>query len=754
MIIYYLFLLVILLLFGLFNLIWRVREDAIIFLHLSFSCRVASKWIILLVAGLGLMAGAFFSPGILGIARNGIFYPEVFVYSEILVVFTAMMISDVILLNILKEIEFPTSSIVMILFELFGSSVAVSLVKIRSMRKSVGELIQFINADKIIQILMGILISVIVAFILGAVIQFLVRFLFTFKYGKTRQTFVPIFGALMISTVIWFILIKGWEESALSWIGEDTINVMQWVKHHIWLAFGISTTVWSVLLWLLKKLFSTDILNIIILIGTFMLTLSFSANEMVSFAGVPMAAIQSFEAWVTSGTATAGNFRMDFLNEDVIIPFYFLIAIGLFMAGAVIARKKEIGDPETALNPARQNEGDEHLKSVLLARSVTRNAIAFNRNLKNVFPKFISHTIDKRFEKISGETVSDQQVFTSDKIRVSVNLFVSTMLIALATSMKLPVSTVYVVFMVMLGSSLADRAWGRESAVFRISNIFYVIGSWFLIAIIAFTVSAFFAWTIIVGGVYVCSGLILIAAFFIIRSLIIFRRHSKKPAEDEDLINDKDEIEKRIEKCNKQVVQTIISTNKIFSFTLDSFLMEDRPHMHQTIQLNNELNKKTRKQKNKIIQTIYSMKRLDVDSSYFYIQVFDYQREIAHSLNLLIEPLSEHLENQHRLFPDSQTNEVRLLVSEMDAFFNFALHIVKEEKFEAIDEWVMLKTNLSERLSDIEKSQINRIKNKEVNVRNSMLFFKALTEIKNLLGHSVSMIKSYRDFVLVSRKSG
>jgi hypothetical protein len=752
MIIYYLFLLVILLLFGLINLIRRVKDDAVIYLQPSFSSVAAPRWFVLLVACAGLVAGIFFSPGMLGIARNGIFYPEVFTFSEIMVVFTAMIISDVILLNIFRETEFPVSSVIMFLFGLFGSSLAVSLVKIRAMRKSVGVLIQFINADKIIQILMAILISVIAAFILGAFIQYLVRFLFTFRYRKSLQIFGPFYGALMISMVLWIILIMGWEGSALSWLDDDKMKGIVWIKQHFRLSFGISIIGWTVLLWFIKRLFRTDVLKIVILMGTFVLALSVTANDMVNFAGVPLAGMQAFEAWVTSGVVTAEHFRMDFLNEFVIIPFFMLIAIGLIMSGVIVSRRKEFSNPEATLNPGWQNEADEHRLSVLLARSVTRNAIAFNRHLNNLFPRGLGQFIQKRFSYSSGETNNDQQVFTSDKIRISVNLFVSTALIALATSLKLPVSTIYVVFMVMLGTSLADKAWGRESAVFRISGIFYVMGSWSLAAIIAFTASAFFAWIIIVGGVYVCSALILIAAFFIIRTRIISRQHDKNTTEEEDTINEKDEIEESIDKCNEQIVKTIISTNQIFSFTLDSFLMEDRSHMHQTILLVNELNKTDYRQKSKIIQTIYSMKQLDVDSSYFYIQVMDYQREIVHSLNILIAQLNEHLENQLKPLTESQTGQVNMLVSEMDDFFNFALHIVKEEKFEAIDEWVALKTSLSERLSDVEKSHLIRIRNKEINFRNSQLFLKALTEIKNLLAHSVSMIKSYRDFVLVSRK--
>lgn len=248
--------------------------------------------------------------------------------------------------------------------------------------------------------------------------------------------------------------------------------------------------------------------------------------------------------------------------------------------------------------------------------------------------------------------------------------------------------------------------------------------------------------------------MIVLTAFLVLREQVINRRNFRKISEEEELINDKDEIEKSIDKCSRQVVNTIISANKIFSFTMDSFLNEDRAGMHRTLNLNEEINKKSRKQKDKIIQTISSVKQLDVDSGYFYIQINDYQREIAHSLNLLTVPLHEHLENQYKTFNASQVDDIRMVVSEIDTYFNFALHIVKEEKFESLDEWMNQKISILETLEQIEKGQIARIKNKEVDVRNSLLFFKAMAEIKNLLAHVVSLLKSYHGFIMVNRKSG
>jgi hypothetical protein len=753
MVSYYLFLLIVLFLFGVYNLFRRVKNDAIVYLHPTLADGLASRWTILLIAGAGMLAGALLSQEMLVIPRKVIFNPGVFSFSDIMVVFMAMMITDVLLLHIFKAMAMSSSAIIMVLFELLGSSVAVSLVRIRSMRKSFSDLILFINPEDVLHIIAGIIISIIAAFFAGAMIQYLFRFLFTFKYRRAFLRFGFLYGALLITLVFYFIMINGSGISFLLKSGIGPASLLFWTRHHFVMVLIISMVFWSSLFFWGRKLFGIDTLKAIILLGVFSLALTMTSNEMVNYAGVPLTSLASFNEWFASGV-DANHFRVDFLTMNIHTPYIILGLAGLILAGVLFTWKAGPKDPESALLPGNRIEDEGPAGLIKLARSVTRMSLYLNNKLKVLLPEKANQFFRNRFTQEQGEIQADQQIFTSDKIRFTVNLYVSVVLIAMATSLKLPVSTIYVVFMVMLGTSLADRAWGRENAVPRITGILSLFGNWILTAFIALTLSAFMAWIIIVGGRLVTLCLIILTAFIIVRSQIVGRRNAKKIIEEEELISEKDEIEKGIEKCTRQVVKTIITTNKIFSFTMDSFLKEDRSQMHQTQELNDDLNKKSRKQKNKVIQTISSIKKLDVDSGYFYLQINDYQREIAHSLNLLIEPLNEHLENQYKSFNDSQIKDIRLLVNETDAFFNFALHIVKEEKFETIDEWVTWKEAIFETLTEIEKSQINRIKNKEVSIRNSLLFFKALAEIRNLLIHSVSLIKSYHGFILVNRKSG
>jgi len=750
---YYLFLLIILFLFGVYNLFRRVKNDAIVYLHTALTEGLASRWTILAIAGAGMFLGALLSQEMLVIPRKVIFNPGVFVFSDIMVVFMAMMITDVILLYIFKALEMSSSAIIMVLFELLGSSVAVSLVRIRSMRKSFSDLILFINPEDVMHIIAGIFISVVAAFFAGAIIQYLIRFVFTFKYRQAFHRYGFLYGALLTTIVFYFIMINGSGISFLSETGAGPANILLWVRQNFHIVLIISILLCSLLFLAGKKWFRMDTLKTIILFGIFSLALTMTSNEMVNYAGVPLTSLASFNEWFASGM-DANLFKVDFLTMNIHTPNIILALAGLIMIGILFSWKAGTKDPESVLLPGNPNDEEGPALLIKLARSVTRMSLFLNSRLKLLVPEKANRFFRNRFTHMQGEIQTDQQVFTTDNIRITVNLYVSIVLISMATSLKLPVSTIFVVFMVMLGTSLADRAWGRENAVPRISGIFALLGNWILTAFIALIMAAFLAWIIIVGGKVVTLSLIFLTGFIIIRSQIVGRRIAKKIIEEEELINEKDEIEKSIEKCTKQVVKTIITTNKIFSFTMDSFLKEDLSQMHQNQELNDELNKKSHKQKNKIIQTISSMKKLDVDSGYFYLQINDYQREISHSLNLLIEPLNEHLENQFKSFNNSQIDDLRLLVNETDSFFNFALHIVKEEKFETIDEWVARKDTIFETLTGIEKSQISRIKNKEVSVRNSLLFFKALAEIRNLLIHSVSLIKSYHGFILVNRKNG
>lgn len=750
---FYLILIVILFALAISDLVVGVSNDAVNFLNSAIGSKAAPMWVVFLMASLGVLIGATFSTGMMEVARKGVFHPDMFVFSEIMVLFVAVMITDVILLDTFNSLGLPTSTTVSLVFELLGSAVAVSLVKIKSLGGSFADLAQYVNTGKALAIITGILVSIIIAFTFGTLIQYLVRMVFTFRFKQKLKYLGGLFGGFSITMITYFILIKGIDGSSFASmpVGEAAIPLGDWIKTHTGVLLLGSFLGWTAIIQLLYWIFRMDILKVVVLAGTFALAMAFAGNDLVNFIGVPMAGFASFKAWIASGGIAPGQFSMEMLLGEVETPFIILLFSGIVMIITLITSKKAHAVVQTGVSLSRQSEGAERFGSSAIARAVVRSSVRINKKVKSRLPDKVNAFIMNRFTPV--DAIDDPNAPAFDKLRAVVNLMVASSLIAFGTSLKLPLSTTYVTFMVAMGTSLADRAWGRESAVYRVSGVFAVVGGWFLTAIVAFTVSALIAWTISAGGMPVIIGLILLAIVLVVRTHISFRKKNSKTSDEEELFSEGDEAGKRIEKCTNQVVKTILSSNKIFSFALDSFLKEDVSHMREAMEMNNQLNAKTKKQKNKIIQTVSKMKRVDVDAGYFFIQVIDYQREIAHSLHFLVDPLREHLENQHKPFNESQAKEMRLMVSEIDEFFNLALHIVKEGKFETIDELVALRQRIMESLYEIEKDQVKRIKNKEVNTRNSLLFFKALTETKNMLLHTVNLIKSYRDFILVNQKS-
>jgi phosphate/sulfate permease len=737
------------------DLIVGVSNDAVNFLNSAIGSKAAPKWVIFLMASLGILVGATFSNGMMEVARKGIFHPDMFFFAEIMVIFLAVMITDVILLDMFNTFGMPTSTTVSIVFELLGAAVAVTVVKIKTAGGTVfTELSQYINSEKALAIISGILLSVVFAFTIGAIVMYLARLLFSFNYGKSLKYFGSAFGGLAITAITYFMLIKGIQGSSFAdfeLANGETLN--EWVKYNSLTVLLISFVGWSVIIQLLRWIFKMDILKVIVMVGTFALAMAFAGNDLVNFIGVPVAGFKSFEAWKASGGLSPESFSMEMLAGKSSTPVFMLLMSGLIMVVTLILSKKAQAVTETEVNLGRQSEGMERFGSSLVARLMVRSTINFNRSLGKVIPSKVSGSLEKRFTPVPLGPVDDPGTPAFDKIRASVNLVVASILIAIATSMKLPLSTTYVTFMVAMGTSLSDRAWDRESAVYRISGVFAVVGGWFLTAIIAFTVSGTIALLISVSGKFMIFIFVAVAIFMVMRTQILFKkRRAKQAADEEEVFEEKDGVEKVMQKCKKHCVNAVINTNKTFSLGLESFLTEDRVQLKKGLELKDMLNHKSKKLKSKIFTTLSKIEN-HVDTGHFYVQVIDYQREISHSLNFIIEPLFEHLDNHHKPFTAEQVNELRQLIADIDEFYNLALDIVNYNKFENLNELIARKDLIVAYLLKTEKNQINRIKNKTVNTRNSVLFFNINSETKNMLLHSINLIKAHRDFVTFSENN-
>jgi hypothetical protein len=737
------------------NLMVGVTFNIVNSVNSAIGPNVSPKWIFIFVTGAGILTGATFSSGLLEVTRTGIFHPDMFVFPEIMVIFLSVMISDILLQDIFNATGLPTASTITILFELLGSSLAISLVKIKNQGGAFTDLAGYINTGNTLSIIATILLSVLIAFVSGAIIQYLTRLVLTFNFKKKLKYSGSFFGGLFLTVIGYFILIRGIDNSIFArfHIGIQNIPLNLWVKQNLWLLLLFNLASWTGILQFIKWVFKTDILKIVVWAGTFTLAMAFAGNDLAFFTGIPLAGFQSYQAWEISNETSAVNLKMNMLTGTVDSPFFLVFAAGIIIFLTLAFTRKARTFYGSGVLPGDYIYGEERFGSSFFARILARKALNLKLYLSSKIPESVNIAIQKRFVPVKSGAVNNVPKSSFDFVRTSVNLFVSCVIIAYGTSVKIPLSTIAVTFMAAMGSSLADRIWTRENLAYKISAIFTVTGGWILTAIIAIVVSSFTAWVINAGGMPVIVSLILIVAFLIIRTQILYWRQSKKPVVDEDFLSDKDETGRRIEKRSRQVVKTIISANKIFSFSMDGFCREDHDLLQEALKMNDELNRKTKKQKNKIIQAISEMKSIDPDSGHFYIQVSDYQREIAHSLSCLIELLTGYISNQQRPFIDPQTDEIRQLVTGTDEFFNLALHIVKEDKFEEIIELVAKKTAITESLHDIESEQINRIKNREINTGNSFLFFKALSETKNLLLHSVNLIKSHQDFIIANKKT-
>ncbi|MBN2635868.1 MAG: inorganic phosphate transporter [Prolixibacteraceae bacterium] len=752
---FYIIVVVILFALAISDLVVGVSNDAVNFLNSAIGSKAAPKWIIFLMASLGVLVGATFSNGMMEVARSGIFHPEMFFFSEIMVIFLAVMITDVILLDMFNTIGMPTSTTVSIVFELLGAAVTVSIVKIKTAGGSaILELYQYINSDKALAIISGILISVVIAFTFGALIQYLTRLIFSFNYKQPMKYLGALYGGGAITAITYFMLIKGIKGSTYAEIELASGQTLEtWIGANTGLILIASLVLWTILIQLLKWIFKIKILKVIVLVGTFALAMAFAGNDLVNFIGVPLAGFNSFKIWVAGGEVAPEAFSMEMLSGKVPTPGYMLLIAGLVMIITLIMSKKAQSVVATSVDLSRQNEGQERFDSSFVARVVVKGTTNVHKKLYALLPAGLVNTLNSRFVPVAVEQSNDIELPAFDKIRASVNLVVASILIALGTSLKLPLSTTYVTFMVAMGTSLADGAWDRDSAVYRITGVFAVVGGWFLTALIAFTVSGIIALIISLGGSIMIFVFIAVAVFMVVRTHLLFhKRGQKSKNEEEEVIANEDAFEEIIEKSMKQVVRAINFSKDIITEGINGFLNEDKKRIKQARKLCQEFSKKSKKNKERVYSTVHTLTTGSVDTSHYYVQIMDYKREMAHAVHFITDPMIKHFDNNHKPFKPDQQNEMLQLVDLMNKFFDFSLNTLKEEKMELIEQLIAERENIFIYLDQIEKSQIKRIKNNEVNTKNSQLFFKIISETKNLLLHTINVIKAERDFIIFTRQ--
>ncbi|MBL7128056.1 MAG: inorganic phosphate transporter [Ignavibacteria bacterium] len=747
----YLILVIVLFMLAVSDLIVGVSNDAVNFLSSAIGSKSAPFWVIMIVACLGIIVGATFSSGLMEVARKGIFHPEQFYFSEIMIIFLAVMITDVILLDLFNTYGLPTSTTVSIVFELLGAAVAVSVVKMIRLDEPIHALGNYINSEKALAIILGILLSVIIAFSVGALIQYITRIFFSFDYKKYLKYFGALWGGVSITAITYFILIKG--AGGSSFITEDTLA---WINSNTLMILVVSFICWTILLQLLNWLIKLNILQLIVLVGTFALAMAFAGNDLVNFIGVPLAGLKSFQAFISDPNAVDPNqFSMIALTGKVKTDTLLLLLAGLVMVITLWVSRKARSVTATTVDLSSQGEEQERFGSSFFSRTIVRGSIAMGNTIRGFIPNFIYYKINKRFDQKFYEQKSnpkDEPAF--DMVRASVNLVVASILIAIGTSLKLPLSTTYVTFMVAMGTSLADRAWGRESAVFRITGVITVIGGWFFTAMSAFTVAAIFALIISMGGFVAIGVLLILAVFFIIKTHTIHRKREKEIEETKEL----DSIEglmqhgNVMEKCSKNVLSVLGSVSKSYNRTIHGLITEDRKQLKEIKKEIDTLNKQTKRLKNNMNKTIQLLHDDSIESGHFYVQVLDYLREIAHSLTFISSPIFDHIDNNHKPLIAEQKEDLKNLSADIELLFKDILIIIKEQKFTELEKILSKQHELLETISKLRKKQVKRIKGSQAGTRVSLLYLEVLAETKNLLLYTINLVKSNRDFVEYSKK--
>lgn len=746
----YLILVIVLFALAISDLVVGVSNDAVNFLNSAIGARVASFRTIMIVAALGVLVGATFSSGMMEVARKGIFHPDAFFFSEIIIIFLAVMITDVILLDLFNTFGFPTSTTVSIVFELLGSAVAVAIFKVAAnAEQTIADLGLYINSDKALAIISGILLSVVIAFMVGALIQYLSRLVFSFNYKKPLKYFGSVFGGLAIASITYFIVIKGAKGSSL--ISEDKVS---WIMANTWMLMVASLLGWTILLQLLHSLFRVEILKIVVLVGTFALAMAFAGNDLVNFIGVPLAGYESYKAYLASGAGDPDSLLMAMLKEPIKTNPWFLLAAGLVMVATLWTSRKARSVVETTIDLSRQDEGMERFQSSPASRFLVRAALSLSASIQTLFPARTRRFIDRQFHRPEEIMVYEHRNRMSfDMIRASVNLVVASILIAFGTSLKLPLSTTYVTFMVAMGTSLADRAWGRESAVYRITGVISVIGGWFLTAIIAFTASFLVATLIYWGGTLAIALLIFAAVFIVLRTHIIHRRRAQEAEEDRlnyeyfEFKGLNDLIDNTVEK-----VTAILSQNaRMVHRTIHALANEDLRELREVRKEVHSLNRRSKKMKDNVNKTIIQFKDDFLEAGPFYVQVVDYLREIAHCATYIAEPAYKHIDNNHKGLTKAQEDELDMvgrLVFQITDAMNLAM---QEKRFDQLEDIILQQTHILAEIAALRKKQVKRIKDEKASSKSSLLYLDLLAEVKNLLLYSLNLMKSMRDLVNCAR---
>ncbi|HJC26071.1 MAG TPA: inorganic phosphate transporter [Candidatus Alistipes stercoravium] len=733
---------VIMALLAVLGIVVGVTNDAINFLNSAIGSKIAPRRVILWIAAAGILVGTLTSSGMMEVARSGVFYPGQFSFSEIMLLFLGMMLGNVLLLDLYNTLGLPTSTTVSMVFGLLGAAVATALFRIGAdPAVSLHDLSQFINTGKAMAIIAAILLSVVLAFLAGLLFMYISRLIFSFRYHAVFRRWGALWCGISLSGILYFALFKGLKSSGLI-----PADITEYVGEHVLLTLLVFWVAASLLLWLLQRK-RFNIMRITILSGTFALALAFAGNDLVNFIGVPLA---SFDALQIAREAGSESIMMGDLAHPARANFLILLASGLIMVLTLFFSKKSRHVAETELSLASQHEESERFGSTYLSRSLVRATLMLNNLWTGLIPGRMQRAIDRRFEPLPVEERTTAQY---DMIRAVVNLTAASILIAIGTSYKLPLSTTYVVFMVAMGSSLADRTWGRDSAVYRITGVMAVISGWFVTALggflIALATTALLLW----------GGWIAVAALTALCAWLLFRSHRKTPGVKEEetaqqplvAAETPDEV---MHACIGEVCTTMQEVTRIYNRTLVAVFKENRKVLREMVQTSDKLFEEARTRKYGIMATLRRLQACDIDTGHFYVQVTDYLSEVTKALIHITRPAFEHIDNNHEGLSKEQIVDLMRVNDEVEAIFVKINEMLAGGDFSELDRVLDMRDRLFDTIVGAIKNQLRRIhEDPSGSTRASVLYLTILNETKTMVLQARNLLKSQRYFLDVTARS-
>ena len=739
----YLIIVIILLGLALLDLIVGVSNDAVNFLNSSIGSKVAPLWAIFAVASVGILAGTMFSSGMMEVARSGVFYPDKFTFPSIMILFLAVMLTDVILLDLFNTFGLPTSTTVSLVFELMGASVAVALFTLWTTDSNY-QLGDFINSGKALAIISGIFISIAIAFVVGSLIMYISRLIFSFNYNRTFKFLGAIWGGVALTAITYFAIFKGLKGSVL--VSDNMIN---YLDNNMSTALLYTMAGWTVIMAILQHIFKVNILKIIVLSGTAALAMAFAGNDLVNFIGVFMAGFDSFQIAreVVDSGGDLNNFYMGRLSEPVVANSAWLVGSGVIMVSALIFSKKSRSVSATELNLSRKGEGLEKFSSSPLSRSIVRGSLIVGKSISSITPVSLKNFIDKRFETVELENKANY-----DLIRASINLTVSALLISIGTSLKLPLSTTFVTFMVAMGSSFADRAWGRDSAVYRINGVITVIAGWLMTALVAFTAALSVGLFLMWGGKIAIFLMLAIVAFILIKSGRLHTKRKNKEIQQQTVLSSQDHL---INSCNSEVHVVMDKTISVLKRVIDGLKDENRKSVKKALAEATELYTKFKDKRDyEVVPTLENIQMNALDLEQEYVQLVDYSYEITKSLKAITESTFTYIDNNHAAFSKEQIDDLKTIFNTLTEVYLGYLKMEKENDYSNFDQVLNLRLRILELYAKMTKRQIKRVKEGVSNTRSSILFLNLVNESKIVTLQSGNLMKTHRNFKIQAVKSG